>query len=734
MTRTPSAVPFPTPTASAPVAASRPTERTFHGHTVVDEYEWLRAKEDPEVLAHLEAENAWTDTRLAHTAALQERIVGEIRRHTAEDDASVPVRLRGWWYFSRIAAGQEYRSHHRAPVETGPDGGAIELTAERVAAATPLPCEQLLVDENALAEGRDFLEVTGRVVSPDDRFVLFGVDERGDERYALRVVEIASGRVVDESVPDAVGGLAWSADGRSFTYLRADDAWRPHQLLRHDVGADATGDTLLVQEDDETYWTDVWGSRDGRWIVVHSASKNVVEVRLLDAADLDAPARVVLPRAAGVDYLVEPAGDHLLVVHDRDSVDYALAWAPLDAPGRWTQILAAEPGGRLLDVVALAGGAVVECRRDGFADVLALPRLDAPGGVAEAGATGVCAEAGPIYGAPRTLVLPGDVRTVVTGPMPDRDATEIRVVLTSLLTPPTTLAWDGADAVRTLHIAPVPGYDAARYVEGRTWATATDGTRVPVTYMHRADVALDGGAPGYLYGYGSYEASVDPAFRAVRLPLLDRGVVMAFAHVRGGGEMGRSWYEQGKELTKRNTFTDFLAAAEHLVAEGFVDGERLVAEGGSAGGLLIGAAINLDPGRFRAVHAAVPFVDALTTMLMPELPLTAGEWEEWGNPIASPEVYEYMASYAPYENIATGAPYPAILATTSLNDTRVFYVEPAKWVARLRERVTNDPVGRPILLRTEMVAGHGGRTGRYAMWADRARELAFLLDQLGLTE
>lgn len=719
-----------------PRAAQVPTERTHHGHTVTDPYEWLRDGEDPRVLAHLEAENAYTEQVLAPTAALQERVVEEIRSHTAEDDASVPVRLRGWWYFSRVAAGQQYRSYHRAPVVAG-----RELTAADV--TEPVEGEELLLDANAWAAGQEFFRLLNQVVSPDDTKLLVGVDLTGDERYDLRVLDIASGTVLDRSVTDAVSGLAWTADSRAFTYLRADESWRPYQLYLHRLGADAapsataggaSGDVLLRQEDDETFWTDAAGSRDGRWIVVSHGSKTTSEVWLFDAADPTREPVLVAERTPGLDYAVEPAGDHLLVLHNRDLTDFELAWASIEAPGDWHRLLASTPGGRLIDVVALEDWAVLECRRDGYADVVALPRERGGGG-----ASGIA------YGVPVGLPLQGEVRTVVPGQMPDPSETEVRVLHTSLLTPMTTLAWDpAAGSVRTLHRAPAPNFDPDAYVELRTWATAKDGVRVPISVVHRTDLlvgpdgeprldgTLDGTAPGYLYGYGSYEITVDPSFVASRLSLLDRGLVVAYAHIRGGGEMGREWYENGKTLTKRTTFTDFLACADHLAAAGFVDGERLVAEGGSAGGLLIGAAVNIDPARFRAVHAAVPFVDALTTILDPSLPLTAMEWEEWGNPLADREVYEYMASYTPYENIVA-TQYPAILATTSLNDTRVYFTEPAKWVARLRE-VTDHDDERPVLLRTEMSAGHGGRSGRYDAWEQTAWEWAWVLDRIGATD
>ena len=706
------------------------TVREHHGHRVVDPYEWLRDAEVPDVLAHLSAENAYTEARLAHLGPLRERNVREIRAHTQEDDASVPVRLRGWWYFSRTATGAQYRTYHRVP------HAGREVTVADVA-GPPLPGEQLLLDLNELAGGGDFLRINQIVVSPDDARLVVGVDRAGDERYDVLVVDIARGEVVDDAVRGAFWGLAWSADGTAVTYTRSDESWRPYQVWLHEVGAPAGTDVLLRQEDDERYWTEAEPSRDGRWLVVTHGTKLTAEVWLYSTADLSAPPVLVAPRTPGLDYAVAPAGDHLLVVHNRDLADFEVAWATLTEPGEWHRVLASEPGGRILDVDAFAGHAVVECRRDGYADVVVLPRED--GGAGGVGGDGPGA---PVYGAPVGVDLPGEVRTLTPGAMRDFDTTEVRVVLESLLTPATTLAWDPATGVtRELHRLPVPGYDPGRYVERRTWATAADGTRVPISLAYRSDLVgagsdpvsgLDRTAPGYLYGYGSYEVSTDPVFSAARLSLLDRGVVCAYAHIRGGGELGRRWYDEGKLLAKATTFADFVACADHL-AEHWVDGDRIAAEGGSAGGLLIGAAVNLAPGRFRAVHAAVAFVDALTTILDPSLPLTAQEWEEWGNPLADPEAYRVIAAYTPYENVRAER-YPAILATTSLNDTRVMFVEPAKWVARLRETVTNDPAERPILLRCEMVAGHGGRSGRYDAWADRARELAFLLNQLGVTD
>ena len=407
------------------------------------------------------------------------------------------------------------------------------------------------------------------------------------------------------------------------------------------------------------------------------------------------------------------------MVHNDGHTGFALAQAPLEAPEQWEELLAAGEGERLLAVESFAGFVALELRAGGLASVRLVPRADDGTLLLEQAAD---------------ITHGGELDTVELDANPNWDQTAVRYQLTSMLTPTTVAERDVAvGGTEILRVTPVPNYDPSLYVERREWATAADGTAIPLSVVARREVPADGTAPGYLYGYGSYEVSIDPSFVPTRLSLLDRGVVIAIAHVRGGGEMGRDWYEHGKLLEKKNSFSDFVAAAEHLGASGLVDPARLGAEGRSAGGLLMGAVANLAPERFRAIIAGVPFVDALTTILDPSLPLTVGEWEEWGDPLHDPQVYAYMKEYTPYENVRA-VEYPAIFASTSLNDTRVFFVEPAKWVARLRETVTSDQAERPILFRCEMVAGHGGRSGRYRKWEQRADELAWLLDQLGATE
>jgi oligopeptidase B len=687
--------------------------REHHGDRVVDPFEWLRDKDDPEVIAHLEAENAYAEAMTSHLEPLRGRIFDEIKSRTQETDLSVPAAYRGWWYYSRTFEGKQYAAQCRVRMVAGRGRPQLEpgVTPEG---------EQVLLDVNVEAQGHEFFSLGAFEVSSDGRRIAYAVDVEGDERFALRVKDIATGSVIDEAVSEIGYGAVWSLDGQHLFYTKIDETWRPHQVWRHEVGTSAQDDVLVIEERDERFWMGIGASRDDAWVIIQVGSKLTSEVLLLDAAAPLGDPRVVAPRRDGVEYDVEPAGDRLLIVHNANHPDFELAQAPLDASGheQWSSLAEPAAGERLLGVEAFASHAVVSLRRDGLTALRVLPRDQSL-------ASG--------FGQARDLVFEEPLYSVGTGNNPEYEASALQVVFESMVTPRTISDYDFATGeLAVLKAQPVlGGYDSADYVQRREWATASDGTLVPISLVHRRDVEPDGTAPGLIYGYGAYEICIDPYFSVARLSLLDRGFVYAIAHVRGGGEMGRQWYDLGKMEHKRNTFTDFVACADHLVSSGWVAPDRLVAEGASAGGLLIGAVVNLAPSRFRAIHAAVPFVDALTTILDPSLPLTVPEWEEWGDPLHHEEVYKYMLGYTPYENIVA-VDYPAILATTSLNDTRVYFVEPAKWVARLRETVTNDPAGRPILFRIEMVAGHGGQSGRYDAWKQYAWELAFLMDQVGV--
>ncbi|WP_114905798.1 S9 family peptidase [Ornithinimicrobium murale] len=697
---------LPTP----PVAATIEHLREHHGETVNDPYEWLRDKEDPRVIAHLEAENAYTEARTSHLSGLTESVFTEIKTRTQQTDLSVPVRHADWWYYSRTVEGQQYAIHSRIALSDSPQ--RPELSGEDAPAH-----EQILLDGNVEAEGESFLAFGAFEVSHDGMQLAYSTDTSGDERFTVRIKDLATGAVTEPGIEGVGYGLAWSADGSHLFYTRVDDAWRPFQVWRHEIGGGE--DVLVFQEEDERYWMGLDTSRDETHLIIGLGTKNTSEYRILPTTDPTGEFRVVSPREEGVEYAVEVAGEDLWIVHNKHHRDSELARTPLTSTSSadWTSVIPGQDGQRIVGVDAFATHLAVALRRDALSQVRVLP-LD-PGSE-----TGV----GEGYQVPVDEV----VYSIDTGNNPDHDTSSLQVVIESLVTPRSVYDVELATGELTLlKRQPVlGGYDPADYQQHRLWATASDGTRVPISLVARKDVLADGTAPGLLYGYGSYEISVDPYFSVARLSYLDRGVVYAIAHIRGGGEMGRGWYENGRMEHKKNTFTDFVACADELVSSGWVAPDRLAAAGGSAGGLLMGAVLNLAPEKFRAVHAAVPFVDALTTILDPSLPLTVGEWEEWGNPLEHADVYEYMRDYTPYENIRA-VDYPAILATTGLNDTRVFFVEPAKWVARLRETVTSDPGERPILLKTEMVAGHGGKTGRYDAWRETAFEVAFLLDQLG---
>lgn len=695
-----------------PQAPRRDGERTHHGFTVVDPYAWMRDREDPDLIAYLEAENAYAEARTAHLEPLRESIFDEIKARTQESDLSVPVGDGPWWYYTRTIEGRQYAVHARCPRAPGdprPD----------VASAAALAGEQVLLDGNAAADGHDFFSIGALTVSTDHRLLAAGVDVTGDERFDLTVTEIATGEVLDTAVTGVGYGAEFDAGGRHLFYVRVDDAWRPHQVWRHEIGTPGEDDVLVYEEADERFWMGLGASRDERFLMIGVGSKTTSETWLLPADDPTGEWRCVSPRREGVEYDVEVDGDRLLIVHNTDNPEADLAWAPLGSTSAadWRPLLRSGPGERFLDVESFASYAVLSLRADGLPALRVLPRDDAIDGG---------------FGEPLQWPVTGELTVVALGDNPEREATTVTVIEESYLIPRSTYEVDPLTGDRTLlKRQPIlGGYDPGAYAESREWVTAADGTRIPVSVVRRADVVADGSAPGLLTGYGAYEIANDPYFSVARLSLLDRGVVYVVAHVRGGGEMGRGWYEQGRLARKPNTFTDFISVADSIRGW-WVDPHRLACEGGSAGGLLIGAVLNLAPDRFRVAHAKVPFVDALTSMLDPGLPLTAGEWEEWGNPLADATAYETMAAYSPYEKVSA-QDYPAILATTSLNDTRVLVTEPAKWVARLREFATSDPRTRPILLRTEMSAGHGGRSGRYDAWREIAWEWAFVLDELGV--
>ena len=755
--------------------------RDQFGQHFDDPWDWLRDGDNPEVRAHLEAENAWADAVTEPTREAAARLVEEVKASTALTDVTVPIREGEFWYFRRFTEGQSYATHHRAPIERDEAGASIPLVPSP---GVPARGEELLVDENEWARGHEFFRLADLYPSPDGRLIAWARDTSGDERYTW-VVQEASGRVIDEAVVDAGYGFAWSDDSKSFIYMGVDDAWRACDVWLHRVGTPREADELLLVEPDEGFEMGFAPSGFPGHVVIHSSSSTAGRAWLWLPAHPSVrplPLMSVRPRTL---VTADSAGERLFIVHTGLTQEGSLAQAMLPAGGSpealaqlgvpsssaysrqaladrtpgtplpedepapltpfesWEPLRSPGPGERITDVEAHADYVALSLRSGSLTQIDVWDRR----------------EEKPTW---RRVDVDAPVRTITTVPTPWTDP--LRVEFQSQTVPPTVAEVSlpnpapasspedtseiAALGVRTLRTREAPGWDPAEYVEERVWVLARDGaTRIPVTLIHHRDARPDGTHAGWQIGYGSYEVSYDPEFETLRLPILRR-TVYAIAHVRGGGEMGRAWYEDGKELVKEHTFTDFIDVADWLVDSGWVAPGRLVAEGRSAGGLLMGAVTNAAPDRFRAILAGVPFVDALSTILDPSLPLTVGEWEEWGNPLTSRAVFDAMSRYTPYENVPDGALLPAIMATTSVNDTRVEFVEPTKWVQRLREATgqvpstdeagascapARDPLERPIILRTEMVAGHAGPSGREGRWAARCEEFAFALSQVGVS-
>ncbi|WP_416428596.1 S9 family peptidase [Paenarthrobacter nicotinovorans] len=713
-----------------PVAKRVPTRREHHGDVFVDQYEWLRDKESPEVVEHLKAENAYQEAVTAHQEPLREAMFQEIKGRTQETDLSVPSRKDGWWYYSRSVEGKEYSIQCRVLARNTGDPVA-DWTPPAVEAGVELPGEEVLLDGNIEAEGQPFFSVGGAAVTVDGNLYAYAVDNSGDERFTLRIKDLRTGELLPDVIEDIFYGVAFSPDGTRLFYTVVDESWRPYQVKAHVLGTPVTEDEVLYQEDDVAMWLGFDLASDRRHLVLSIGCSEFSETRLLRFDDYESGLSTVIPREEHILYEAEPflldGRETLLLTHNKDAinsmvslVDPAELTKPIAAQN-WRTVVAHSDDVRVNGAGVTSTHLVLSIRKDTIERVQVLP-------LAGLGT--------PAQGAPVEPAFDEELYTAgVSGS--DYEAPVIRMGYTSYFTPsrvydfvlPTPGLPDGQLLLRKE--SPVlGGYSSSDYVATREWATADDGTRVPLSVLRHASVQPDGTAAGLVYGYGSYEVSMDPGFGVARLSLLDRGIVMVIAHIRGGGELGRHWYEDGKKLNKKNTFTDFIAATDWLASSGLVDPSRIAAMGGSAGGLLMGAVANMAPEKYAAVVAQVPFVDALTTILDPELPLSALEWEEWGNPITDPQAYAYMKSYTPYENVGATA-YPKIAAVTSFNDTRVLYVEPAKWVQALRATSAGT---EPIVMKIEMDGGHGGASGRYVQWRERAWDYAFVADSLGATK
>ncbi|MBX9907121.1 MAG: S9 family peptidase [Beijerinckiaceae bacterium] len=691
-----------------PRAEIRTQTRIVHGTMLQDDYAWLRAENWKDVLReperlpadikrHLDAENAYCRTVMASTKALQKELVAEMRGRIKEDDSSVPQPDGPFLYYSRYRKGGEHPLICRRPRDGHPRKGKDR--------------EQVMLDASALARGKDFFDLADAEHSPDHRLLAWSADEAGSELHVIRVRDLATGADLPDRIEDTTGDIVWARDSRSFAYVALDADHRPSKVLRHRVGTPAAEDELLHDEVDAGMFVDIGATQSGRFLLIKIGDHDTSETMILDlTADAARPV-MIAPRQAGRRYDVEHHGDDLLILTNADGAeDFRIVTAPIadPAPASWRDLVPHKAGRLILDHVCLRGRMIRLEREDG------LPRI-------------VIRDLA--SGAESSIAFDEEAYGLGLDAGYEFDTDTIRFIYASMARPAETFDYDMASAERTLlKRQEIPsGHDPAAYRVRRVFAKAKDGALVPVSLLHRADLVLDGSAPCLLYGYGSYGSAMSASFRTRPLSLVDRGFVYAIAHVRGGTEKGWGWYLDGKRQNKTNTFTDFIAAAEMLADEGFTARGRIVAEGGSAGGMLMGAVANMAPDLFAGIVAEVPFVDVLNTILDETLPLTPPEWPEWGDPIRDEAAFRMIASYSPYDNVKPQA-YPPILAMGGLTDPRVTYWEPAKWVARLRATMTG---GGPVLLHTNMDAGHGGAAGRFDSLKETALAYAFAIEAAG---
>jgi oligopeptidase B len=675
--------------ASPPVARANPKVDTLHGEVREDPYFWLRddRRSAPEVISYLQAENRYAETEMRHTGALQKRLYDEMVGRIKETDLSVPEFVDGFWYYTRTVKGQQYpifcrrRGNLKAP-------------------------EQVLLDENALAGTRPYSRVGLRQVSPDGNILAYTWDTTGGEWYTLRLKDLRSGRLLPDRIDSVNYEVEWAADNRTLFYGRDDAAHRAYRVHRHELGSQ-TPDPVVFEDLDPLFNVDLSKSKDRAYLFINAESFTSSDTRYLAADRPTGQWRVLRPRAPDVVYSVEHRGTHFLIRTNDGAINFKLVRAPVADPSRqnWIDVVPARDSVLLEDLDVFRNYAALYERGNAVRRIRVLDFAS---------------------GRSYEVDFPEQISTFQRADNPEYDTDLVRFTYTSPVTPLSVYDFDMKRRTRTLKkLTEVPNYRANRYATERTWAVAPDGARVPVSLLYRKPLVKDGSRPMLLYAYGSYGFSTDPAFNSNIFSLVDRGFVFAIAHIRGGQEMGRGWYDDGKMLRKKNTFTDFVAAAEHLVRSGYTASDRLAIRGGSAGGLLMGAVTNMRPDLFRAVVADVPFVDVINTMLDASIPLTTQEWQQWGNP-AQEAHYSYMKSYSPYDNVAAKG-YPAILVTAGLNDPRVGYWEPAKWVAKLRATKTDK---NTLLLKTNMGAGHGGSSGRYDYLKEMAFRYAFVLDQI----
>jgi oligopeptidase B len=678
--------------AAPPVAKKVHTENHINGGTLVDDYRWLREKSNPEVAQYLEAENAYADSVMKPTEGLQKKLYDEMISHLKETDVSVPYREGGYIYYWRWEAGKQYQIHAR---KKGPDAP-----------------EQITLDINELAKDQKFMALAVYEVSDDGNLLAYSTDNTGFRQYRMHVRDLRTGRDLPDTA-EKTGSIAWANDNQTLFYTVEDPAKRQYRLYRHKLGTDSKNDGLIYEEKDERFEVSVWKSRSNKFLFMSLESHTTSEVRYLDAATPAGEWKTIAPRQQDIEYYADHLGDQFYIRTNDKGRTFRLVSAPISDPGKknWKEIVPVRPEVMLSGFEPFQDFYVMAERENG------LPQL-----------TVVTLATG----AKKRITYPEPIYTA--SPQINREfkTKTFRYAYQSLITPPSVFDYDVEKHTSTLlKQNEVPGgYEPARYNSERVWAVARDGTKVPISVVYRKDLKKpDGSNPLYVYAYGSYGFSLSPTFSSTRLSLLDRGVVMAYAQIRGGGDLGKPWHDAGRMMNKMNTFTDFIDSTEYLVANKYGSRDKIAIEGGSAGGLLMGAVTNLRPDLFKVVISHVPFVDVMNTMLDASLPLTVGEYEEWGNPNEKP-AYDYMVKYSPYDNLKKAA-YPAILVKTSFNDSQVMYWEPAKYVAKLRTLKTDPHV---LLLKTNMAAGHGGSSGRYDRYKEIAFDYAFLLTQLGIGE
>jgi oligopeptidase B len=674
-----------------PIAEKRPHEMTIHGETRNDEYYWLRddTRSDPEVIAYLEAENAYYEQVTAPTKALQDRLFEEMTGRLDPDDSSVPYEQGGYWYYSRYTPGSDYAIHARRK-------GSMEAA------------EEILVDGNQRAAGHDYYDLGNLEVTDDQRYAAIAEDTLSRRIYEIRILDTTTGAFLPEVIGNASTSLAWSADGRYLFYIdKHPQTLLAYRVMRHEIGTDPSADVLVYEEQDNRFYNGLWRSRSGDWIMLSHNETNTSEVELLPADEPLGEFQPFLPREVGHEYSIDHAAGRFFIRTNWQAENFRVMTAEPGAAsdkGAWKELIPHRADAMIESITPFDRWLVVGERHEGLRKIRILS-LD--GSV--------------------DRYLETDQEAYVMWPTgnPRTDTDRLRYGFSSLVTPNQTWEVDLASGeTRLLKADRILGdFDSGNYRTGRTWVTARDGAQVPVSYAWHKDTPPAGSAPALVYAYGSYGASNDPWFRNAVVSLLDRGMIYVIAHIRGGQEMGRQWYEQGRMMNKKNTFFDFIDVTADLQKRRMIDPARTYAMGGSAGGLLMGAVVNMAPELYHGVVAAVPFVDVITTMLDDSIPLTSGEWNEWGNP-QDKTAYDYMLQYSPYDQVSA-QDYPNLLVTTGLHDSQVQYFEPAKWVARLRDRRTDE---NRLLLHTDMTAGHGGASGRYQQYRDSARMYAFLLD------